>query len=213
MGKSTALADFVERALVAGNSKPEIREALAKAGWMSDEIGKALDAYADFKFPLPVPKPTVHLTAREAFFYATLFVALAMTAYHLVSLLHGIVDNFIPPIGNAARHSAAIATRKINWAIAILAISTPVYAWLSILGGRQAARDSAQRRSPIRKWVTYFVLFLAALAFLSTGAYTIYQFLSGDFTARFALKSLVVAAVSAAVFGFHLAAAEENAGA
>jgi len=71
------------------------------------------------------------------------------------------------------------------------------------------ARDPGERRSLVRKWLTYLALFLAALSFFGDGAYVIYEFLKGEITMRFILKALTVALVSAAVFAFYLRNAED----
>src|SRR5690242_15968596 len=70
---SPELELFVREALLRGQSRDAIRQALAAAGWSEDQTRGVLDGYADVAFPVPVPKPRASLSAREAFQYLVLF--------------------------------------------------------------------------------------------------------------------------------------------
>ncbi|MGH6853451.1 MAG: hypothetical protein ACREDJ_09735, partial [Methylocella sp.] len=64
---SSLLTEFTERALAKGLERDEIAQALCAAGWPQDEVAAALDAFAAVDFPLPVPKPKPHVSARATF--------------------------------------------------------------------------------------------------------------------------------------------------
>ena len=85
MRNADHLAAFVRDALIAGRPRPEIEAALRTAGWTPAEISEAMQAWAEGTFLPPVPRPRPYVSAREAFVYGLMFVALAMTAWHLTA--------------------------------------------------------------------------------------------------------------------------------
>ena len=176
---------------------------MTEAGWSRGEADDALGAFADIVFTPPVPKPTPRLTARDAFNYAVLFTALAVTAVYLVFILHAILTIQLPDAADS-KYTLQSAVGSIHWAIAALIISTPVYVWLSLRTDRLAAEDQGFRRSLVRSWLTYVALFIAGLLFLGDGIYVIYKFLAGEITIRFLLKAGIVAAVSGSIFVHYL---------
>ncbi|HXI87777.1 MAG TPA: hypothetical protein VNH64_09985, partial [Parvularculaceae bacterium] len=87
-----ALSIFVKEALAAGKSRGEISEALKRAGWPDDQAEHALAAFADIDFAVPVPRPRVYGSAREAFLYIVYFSLLGTVAGQLGSLAFAFVD-------------------------------------------------------------------------------------------------------------------------
>jgi cytochrome bd-type quinol oxidase subunit 2 len=208
MSAADILSVFVRDALTAGRSRPEIRGALEDSGWSESEINKALAAFADVDFSPPIPRPRQQLTARDVFVYAMMFTALGFTAVFLINLIHGSLEIWLPDSSDN-QHTSLRATRTIRWAIAVLLVSAPVFAWLTIKNDRRIAQDAAQRRSSVRKWLTYLTLFISALTFLIDASIVINNFLNGEITLRFILKALTVACVSAAIFIYYLRDVEE----
>jgi hypothetical protein len=194
---------FVEQALAAGHDRADIRKALAEAGWSAAAIDKALGGFADVAFSPPVPRPQPQVTARDAFVYAILFTALLFTATNLINLVHALIDTWLPPPGSFPGGEIWLAGR-IRWSIAALIVAAPLYLWLTIATGRRLARDPEARRSPVRRWITYLALFVAAVTLFGDAVYTIYRFLMGELTVPFVLKAATVAAVAGAVLAFHL---------
>jgi hypothetical protein len=197
------LVQFVREALSAGRARDDISVVLTSAGWSKHEIAQALGGFADTGFTPPVPRPRIHLTARDTFVYLLLFASLAFVASYLVMLVHAIIDLALPDPADGEWRVRS-ATDHIQWSIAILAVATPVFVWMTVFTRRQISEDAGRRRSPVRKWLTYMALFVTALVLCSVAVYVIYSFLSGEATLRFLLKALTVAAVSAAIFVFYL---------
>ena len=73
----------VRESLARGISREQTAEALRNAGWSSQQVSRALGAFATFDFPVPVPRPRPSLSAREAFIYLLLF-----TSLYLVQLIN-----------------------------------------------------------------------------------------------------------------------------
>ncbi len=146
-------------------------------------MDKALSAFADVDFTPPVPRPRPQLTARDVFVYALLFTALTFTAVYLINLVHGILDLALPDPADRS-NAEARAIYRIRWAIATLIVSTPLYVWMTIFTGRQNAKQVGEKRSLVRRWLTYLALFASALTFFGDITYVLERFLDGEFTLR-----------------------------
>jgi hypothetical protein len=200
MAATDPLNVFVRDGLTAGHTRADLQDALDQARWTKGDVAKALAKYAETPFSPPAPRPTHALTARHSFFYAALFTALAFTAANLVHLLYALIDL---QVSDALQRSSAAntATRSIRWAVAMLLVAGPIFVLLT----RAVSRgDAGMRTSALRKWATYLALFVSGLFFTGDGVVTIYTLLDGGMTLKFALKAAVLAAVSGAVFGWHL---------
>ena len=198
MRAADQLTAFVQAALAAGRSRDDIAAALTAAGWTAPEIAAALDAWHAAPGLPPVPRPRPYVSAREAFFYALLFASLAMTAWHLVTLFHALIDLWLPDNGREDWRYYG-ASSSIRWAVAALVVFGPLFLWLHARATRAQAADPGRARSVVRRWVGYLALFLAACSLLGDLIAVVYAFLSGDLTLRFLLKALVVAAVAGVV--------------
>lgn len=195
------LLAFVDDALRRGVSRDDIAKALRNAGWSDERVAGALDAYADVDFPVPVPRPRPESSARDAFLYLLLFTTLGITAFNLGSLMFSLIDRAVPdPLDPGYRSGDS----RIRWAVASLLVAGPAYAWLSSLVRRRLARDPVRRRSPVRRWLTYIALFIAAGTLIGDLIALVNGLLEGDLSARFLLKSLTVAVIAGTVFGVYL---------
>lgn len=207
MRPSDQLAEFTRDALAAGQSRDSIRAALTRSGWAPNEIDEALDAWAAIDFPTPVPRPRPYVSAREAFFYGLMFAALAMTAWHLVALLHNLIDHWVAdPLNDDAGRYAINSTR---WLIAALVVFAPTFLVMNHRAVQATKADPGKRRSGVRKWFGYVTLFLASISLLGDLMAVIYALLSGDLTLRFMLKALVVAGVAGTIFAYFRQDADE----
>lgn len=208
MKASDQLASFVYDALNAGKSRDDISNALSDAGWSPAEIHDALSNWAEGSFTPPVPRPRPFVSAREAFLYGLMFVALAMTAWHLSSLLFHLIDRWIPDVTD---HSNYYSRSQMRWSIASLIVFFPLFAWLNLRANRAMSAHAGRRRSGVRKWFGYITLFLAAIALLGDLIFVIYALLSGDLTLRFIAKAGVVAIIAGLIFYYFRADMTEDA--
>ncbi|RPE79967.1 DUF5671 domain-containing protein [Vulcaniibacterium tengchongense] len=195
---------FVREALARGAPKPAIEAALAAAGWPPEQVRSALGAYADVDFPVPVPKPRPYLSAREAFLYLLLFATLYIAAWHLGSLLFDLIERALPDPADPPYAGAGLA-HSIRWSTASVIIAFPVFLFVARHLGRELARNPVKRLSPVRRWLTYLTLFLAAGVLIGDMITLVYNLLGGELTLRFALKVLVAGAIAGTVFGYYLA--------
>jgi hypothetical protein len=197
------LIAFVQEALARGVGRAEIRAALREAGWRDEDVEKALAAFSEVAFPIPVPRPQPYLSARETFFYLLQFAALYTSAFNLGRLAFLLIELAFP---DAIDQPWGIASRSdsIRWSIASLVVAFPIFLLVSRSLARAAARDPERRGSKIRKWLTYLTLFVAASVLTGDLITLLYNVLGGEITTRFLLKTAVVAAISGGIFGYYL---------
>lgn len=92
----------------------------------------------------------------------------------------------------------------VRWATSILVIAIPVYILTSWLLGKDLREIPAKRELKLRKWLTYFTLFISAVTIIVDLIMFVFRFLNGDLTIQFFLKVFVVLLVAAAVFGYYI---------
>lgn len=202
MAVSNELTDFVRTALERGLARAQIAEALAAAGWKTDQVNAAIAAFAAVDFPIPVPRPRPSLSAREAFIYLLLFTTLYIVAYHLGSLVFDFINQAFPD--PAALQSDDGFRSGLRFSVASLVVALPVFLYTSRLTNRATELDASQRLSPVRRWLTYLTLFLAACILIADVTTLVYNLLGGDLTVRFGLKALTVGVIAGTVFWYYL---------
>jgi hypothetical protein len=203
MATTDDLIPFVRDALAGGRSRVEIEEVLKQAGWSPEQVTRALAAFAQIDFPVPVPRPRPSVSAREAFMYLLLFATLYTAAYNLGSLLFDLINRAFPDPA-AYQGYETYVRQSIRWSTSWLMVSFPVFLFMSWLTGRATGVDPTKRTSPVRRWLTYLTLFVAACALIGDFVTLIYNLLGDELTVRFILKALVVAAIAGAAFGYYL---------
>lgn len=201
MKNSDQISSFVHEALNAGRSRTEIQQALHQAGWTNGEISAGLKTWDDTAFLPPVPRPRPFLSAREAFLHGFIFIALGMVAWHLAMLGITLIDYAWLDPGESRPPAHKLSS--IRWSMAALIVFFPLFLWLNRRVSRALQSDQGLRRSVVRKWVGYVILFLAALAFLGNLVFLLFTFLDGEATFKFLAKAAVVAAVSGVIFLYY----------
>lgn len=197
MRPADQLAQFVADALKEGRTRAEIAAALQDAGWAQNEVAEALSAWADTAFIPPVPRPRPYVSAREAFLYGLMFLALAMTAWNITTLGFELIELWLHDVTD--RYSLYNVS-TVRWSISVLVVFFPLFLWMNTRAQSAAKADPGKRRSAVRKWFGYITLFLAALALLGDLIAVIYALLSGDLTTRFFAKAALVALTAGLIF-------------
>ena len=196
-----ALESFVRDALLQGQSKEAIAQALKAAGWGDEQISDELNGYADVAFAVPVPRPRASLSAREAFLYLVLFSTLYFAAWNLGSLLFDLINRAWPdPATQLYRDFGS----SMRWSAAAVIIAFPVFAFMSHHLAREVAKQPLKRLSPVRRWLTYLTLFVAAAVLIGDMTALVNNLLGGELTMRFVLKVLVAALIAGGIFGYYL---------
>ncbi|MBM3278198.1 MAG: hypothetical protein FJY95_08955 [Candidatus Handelsmanbacteria bacterium] len=200
MAADEELTRFVREALGKGLRRAKVEEVLLLAGWEEAQVRNALAAYADLDFPLPVPRPKPYLSPQEVFLCLVLFTALYLSAFHLGSLVFRFIEAALPDPADMDPH----VRETLRWSVSYLIIAFPLFLYVARILARNDARAPAAQVSPVRKWLTYLTLFLAAGALVGDATALVYNLLSGELTPPFLLKVLAVAAIAGGIFGHYL---------
>lgn len=203
MAVNEDLIGFMREALNQGIPRDEIRLVLREADWSEEEVRGALASFADVDFPIAVPRPSLSLSARETFQYLVLFGTLYFAASSLGSLLFQFINMAFPDPTWSAGQVDAIP-RTIRWAVASLMIATPVFLYSTRVISREIARWPLKRTSPVRRWLTYLTLAIAAGFLIGDATNLVFRLLSGEAAVRFILKALVVGGIAGAAFVYYL---------
>ena len=204
MAINEELLSFVKDALARGQSRQSIEDALLQAGWKADQVEHALGSFAQVEsFPIPVPRPRLYLSAREAFIYLVLFTTLYLTTFNLGRLIFQFINIGFPDPA-AYYDFVNSAHQAIRFSVASLIIAFPLFMYLSVLIGRSIKRDPSKRASKVRKWLTYMTLFVAAAVIIGDLTALVYNFLGGALNLSFALKVVTVGVIAGGIFGYYL---------
>ncbi|MBP7133690.1 hypothetical protein KBA73_00580 [Patescibacteria group bacterium] len=199
---SPELQLFIKEALSQGISRQDIQHALKKARWNEEEIQAGLDRYVESDFPIAIPAPKSSVSAREAFIYLILFVTFYLTAFSIGSLWFDFINTWIPD--SLLLSGSYLDTNSIRQACATLLITAPLFFFLSWQLRVRLAKNPEERNSPVRRWLTYLTLFIAASVIIGTLIGLVHDVLSGELTWRFTLKSLTVLLITGSSFGYYL---------
>lgn len=194
------IAEFVREALLRRVSREEIARALGKGGWSDKEIQSALEAFVETELPVPVPRKRVSSSPKEAFLFLVLFSTLYTSAFAFGSMVFDLIDLMLPQPGD----SAMWLIGKLRGGIASVVVAFPIFLFMCRLIMREMARNPGQKISPIRRWLTYLTLFVAATAIVCDLITLIVTFLEGDMTLRFTLKVAAVAMLAGGTFLYYL---------
>ncbi|MBU1289055.1 MAG: hypothetical protein KJ871_15180 [Alphaproteobacteria bacterium] len=204
------LVEFVKESLQQGQSREAIHGALAQAGWKSGEVDAALAVYSDVAFPVAVPRPQPYLSARQAFLYLLFFILLGIVAFSLGSLLFALIDYGFPDKAEAGGYTIRYRDAQVRSGISGVLVGTPIFLWLGYILRGARERSPELQRSRIRKWLTYLSLVIAGCTLVGDATSLVYNFLGGDLTTRFVLKSLVVGVIAGAIFTYFISDAEKG---
>lgn len=139
---------------------------------------------------------------KNIFLHLFTFVALYISAISFGSLLFGYINRWFPDrLAPYLQYDGF--SSSLRWSIASLIIVYPLYLFALWYMKREFFRFPALEESRIRKWLTYFTLFVAAVAMVTDLVTLLYNFLGGEISARFILKVLAVLFVAGIIFVYY----------
>jgi len=92
----------------------------------------------------------------------------------------------------------------VRTASSMVFVAVPAYIISSWLLAKDMALVPEKRGLKLRKWLTYFTLFISAVTIIVDLMIFVYNFLNGELSVRFVLKVFVVLLVACGVFGYYM---------
>ncbi|MDO8504568.1 MAG: DUF5671 domain-containing protein, partial [Candidatus Liptonbacteria bacterium] len=121
-----------------------------------------------------------------------------------INLAFNIIERIFPDIANNYYSGNSGLSVAMRVSIASLIVIFPLYLYLNHYLHKTYEKYPEKKQLRIRKWLTYFTLFVSAIALAGDLVTVIYIFLGGDITTRFILKAVTVLVTAGAVFYYYL---------
>lgn len=138
---------------------------------------------------------------KDFFLYFWITVSLYISVVSLIALLFAVIDQAFPSVlSYVDPYSTGVRT-----AIATLIVIFPVFMLISRYVYRMERVTPEKRELGVRKWLTYFNLFVGGLTLIIDLIVLLNRFLGGtDFTTGFVLKVVAVLATVGGLFSYYL---------
>jgi len=137
--------------------------------------------------------------AKYAFYYLLSLVALIFTAVSVGMISFGIIND---TVADALTMRNGVSD-SLKFAISALIIATPIFFLMQSLINKGLRKGELDKESGVRRWLTYFILLVSSVTILGVFIGVLNNFLAGEFTISFILKSVSMLVISAAVFSFY----------
>jgi Domain of unknown function (DUF5671) len=197
-----ALLPFVRTAKERGVPDESVVGILRQNGWPERRIYRALSQHyaASLGIAIPVRAGSAE-NARDAFLYLLNFIALGFWTVALWQIWHDLVKRRFPdPLSVAG----TTLREDIAWQVAIIVVTFPLFLLMHALIQRELARRPELYFSPVRRWLTYLTLVVAAITIVVDAALTIQSWIVGHLTTHFLLDTLGLMLLGGGVFAYYL---------
>lgn len=135
-----------------------------------------------------------------AFYYLLSLVALIFTAVSSAIIIFQIIDK---NVSDALVDRVYANDGALRFGISALFISAPIFFMMLKFINKGLRKNELEKDSSLRRWLTYFILFVSAVIILGSLIGILNSFLSGEMTLKFVLKALTILLISAIVFSYY----------
>ncbi len=195
------LKQFIAHARQKGMDHSTIRMLLLSAGWKEKDIAEAV---TEESLDMPIPLPTDGGGARDAFFHLLSFVSLYTTVISTIILFFTYINKLFPDAALEQYQTDETGRlTTIRWSVAAIIVSYPLFVWISRILIKEMSKHTEKAVGGVRRWLTYFTLFVTASALMGDVITLIFYLLEGELSVRFLLKVTVVLGIAGAVFLYY----------
>jgi Domain of unknown function (DUF5671) len=204
MATNSKVSEFIERARANGASEQSIVGILVARGWPEKEAYEALAAQYERLTGIEIPsRRSAGTAAKDAFFYLLMFSTLATWTIGLGCLSFTLIDRWLAdPLFSPGLYPG-FETYVIASELASILVTFPIYLLVSRTIVREERSHPEKLDSPVRKWLTYMALVIAAGVFMGDLITALTTVLRGEITSRFLAKAFVVLVISGGVFFYY----------
>jgi hypothetical protein len=198
------IQEFIERAKAGGVSDQSLVGILTARGWPEKEVYEALAADYERTTEIKIPRRGGSGTAaKDAFFHLLVFSTLATWTIELGALAFSLIDRWLADTLFSSNYSPAYETYNNAESMAAVLVAFPIYLLISRAVRRDESAHPEKLQSPVRKWLTYMALVIAACVFIGDLIAALTYLLRGEITSRFLAKAFVVLVLSGGVFLYY----------
>lgn len=196
--------EFIDRAKAGGATEQSLVGILTARGWPEKEVYDALAAHYERVTGMEVPRRGGTATAaKDAFFYLLIFSTLGTWTIGLGALAFTLIDRWLADTLFSSPYYQGYDMISAAASMASVLVAFPIYLLVSRTVLRDERGHPEKRNSPVRKWLTYMALVIAACVFIGDLIAALTYLLRGEITSRFLAKAFVVLAISGGVFSYY----------
>ena len=145
---------------------------------------------------------TKNNSPKFAFWYLLSLVALVFVAFSVGAIIFQIINKYVADVVTNV-YESRVSMDLLKFAISALIVATPLYFWMQSLIFKNLKSGELDKEIGVRKWLTYFILLIAAIVVLGYLIAVINSLLDGEVKTKFIFKTLTVIAIAAIVFSFY----------
>ncbi|MFH1393200.1 MAG: DUF5671 domain-containing protein, partial [Patescibacteria group bacterium] len=134
----------------------------------------------------------------EIFVHFMSFILLGISAVATGILYFQVINKYFPD-----NQFVIFDASGIQYAIASLIIGFPLYIWALWFWFKSFENLSEKIESKLTKWLTYIVLLIASGLIIGDLIAIVFNFLQGEYGARFLLKALTILVIAGLIFSFY----------
>jgi Domain of unknown function (DUF5671) len=206
-----AIQEFLDAAKRQGASDESLVALLRGRGWPEDDVYRALADHFENQSGVRVPAYKRSGSAKDAFLYLLSFSMLATWTIGLGSVMFTLIDRWIRDPLSPANNYYAGGYYQIADSLACIIVAFPIYLLTMRVILREAGLHPEKLESPVRKWLSYIALLIAAGVVVGDLITFLTYFLRGELTERFIAKTSAVLVIAGGVFWYYLGSLQKGA--
>jgi hypothetical protein len=165
---------------------------------MNEDSKASVQTEDQITAPAEKRNPAFHL-----FLYLVAFISLAFVVAGINNVYFQLINKFIQEPEGVRVYSAMFDSGALKFAISSLIVAAPIYLGVFSMINRKLIKEEIEAASFVRKVITYLALVAFSAMSLGSIVSIIYNYLDGELTQKFFLKTLVFFIVSGYFFSFY----------
>jgi len=138
--------------------------------------------------------------AKFAFWYMLSLVALIFMALSSGIIIFQIINKAVADVLVGYQ---GYSDEAMKFAISAVVIAAPLFYWMLRLIRTALKKGELKNDSGIRRWLTYFILFVSSVVAVGWLIATINSWLSGELSLKFILKAVTVLVITGGIFSYY----------